>query len=300
MNYLSESEAETLLGDNRVSGNKNILEMVKAKIGEKDSHAGVKYYSKERFYGLYLGDGMIGENFSPGCLVHHNADKIIIENVEISIDSLRKVLGHNVNQEINSASQAVYNNEIFFFFRTRCVMEHAEIWNKAIFVYSLVEKNWRKIDISLSELLPDTDIGCLSCDEYDRSTAKILHVEQSILYLFISSEKQRILLCRNLESTEAEWELKFANEESGEQDIEDVIHGIEVNNDETQARPDWRTCKILKIDDSKLTCFGQVSIDYEPSTGVFKLGFDNEITMTSGALGKYHRDCKLALVVPGK
>ena len=69
MNYLSESEAETLLGDNRVNGNKNIQEMVKAKIGEKDSHAGVKYYSKERFYGLFLGDGMIGENFSPGCLV---------------------------------------------------------------------------------------------------------------------------------------------------------------------------------------------------------------------------------------
>ena len=105
--------------------------MVKAKISEKDTHAGVKYYSKERFYGLYLGDGMLGENFSPGCLVLHNDDKIIIENVEMSIESLRKVLGHNVNQEINSASQAVYNNEIFFFFRTRCVVEHAEIWSKA-------------------------------------------------------------------------------------------------------------------------------------------------------------------------
>ena len=300
MNYLSESEIDTLLGDNRVNGNKNMLKMVKAKIEEKDTHAGVKYYSKERFYGLYLGDGMIGENFSPGCLVHHNSEKIIIENVEISIDSLRKVLGHNVNQEINSASQAVFNNEIFFFFRTRCVVEHAELWNKAIFVYSLVEKNWRKIDISLSELLPGNDIGCLSCDEYDRSTAKILHVEQSILYLFISTEKQRILLCRNLNLKDAEWKLKFANEESGEDieniNIEDVIHGLEVNNDETQARPDWRTCKILKIDDEKITFFGQVSIDYEPSTVVFTLAFDNEISMVSGALGKYHKDCKLALI----
>ena len=62
----------------------------------------------------------------------------------------------------------------------------------------------------------------MSCDEYDRSTAKILHVEQSILYLFISTEKQRILLCRNLEFKEAEWELKFVNEESGEQDIENI------------------------------------------------------------------------------
>ena len=170
-----------------------------------------RIHIQETFYGLYLGDGMLGENFFPRCLVLHNDDKIIIENVEISIDSLRKVLGHNVNQEINSASQAVYNNDIFFFFRTRCVVEHAEIWSKAIFV-SLVEKNWRKIDISLSELLPDNEIGCMSWD--DRSTAKILHPEQSIIYFFISTEKQRILLCRNLESKEAEWELKFANEES--------------------------------------------------------------------------------------
>ena len=300
MNYLSESEVSILMEDNRVNANKNILEMVKTKIERKDTHAGVKYYSKERFYGLYLGEGMIGENFSPGCLVHHNAEKIIIENVEISIDSLRNVLGQKVNQEINSASQVVYNNEIYFFFRTRCVLEHAEVWNKAIFVYSLVEKNWRKIHISLSELLPDNDIGCMSCDEYDRSTAKILHIEQSILYLFISTDKQRILLCRNLASKEAEWELKFVNEESGEDieniNIEDVIHGLEVNNDETQVRPDWRTCKILKIDADKITFFGQVSIDYEPSTVVFNLGFDNEISMVTGALGKYHKDCKMALV----
>jgi len=301
MNYLSEDEIETLLADNRVKGNKNLLEMVKTKIGEKDNHAGVKYYSKERFYGLYLGDGMIGDNFSPGCLVHHNDDRIILENVEISIDSLRRVLGQNVNQEINSASQVVYNNEIFFFFRTRCVLEHAELWNKAIFVYSLVEKNWRKIDISLSELIPGNDIGCMSCDEYDRSTAKILHVEDSWLYLFISTDKQRILLRRNLESREAEWEMKFTNEESTEQDIEninveDVILGIEVNNDETVARPDWRTCKILKIEEGKITFFGQVSIDYEPSTVVFSLSFENEITLMSAALGKYHKDCKLAMV----
>ena len=54
----------------------------------------------------------------------------------------------------------------------------------------------------------------------------------------------------------------------------------------------------MKIDDSKLTFFGQVSIDYEPSTVVFTLGFDNEMTMISGALGKYHKDCRLALVEP--
>ena len=42
--------------------------------------------------------------------------------------------------------------------------------------------------------------------------------------------------------------------------------------------------------------FGQVSIDYEQSTVFFTLGFVNEMTMISGALGKYQMDCKLALV----
>jgi hypothetical protein len=113
----------------------------------------------------------------------------------------------------------------FFHFRT-------EIWNEAMFVYSLVEKTWRKIDIRLSKLVPEND------SDYDRITEKMMYLENSMLFLFITKGKQRILLCRNIDSDEYEWELKFANEQ--EQNIENI-------------RPFWTTCKILTIYDEKIT-----------------------------------------------
>ena len=291
VNYLSEDDVDTLFSDTRVNNSKPLLEMVKAKLLEKDKPVSVKYYSKEMFHCKedVFGDTRICKEFTPGCLVQYNADKVILKDVVISMSSLEKVLlTPTANHNINGASQVVYNNEIFFSFHTRYNTDLADVLNQAIFVYSMVDKNWRKIDIPIDQLLPESawiDIWCMSCDEHSKLATKILHLEQSILYLFIATGKRRILLSLNLESKEAEWVIKFTKEES-----EDLL---------LEASPTWRATQILKIFDEKITFFGQVlsNENMEIWSLVFDLYFDNEIVIISEALGgDSYKDCRLALV----
>ena len=301
VNYLSQDDVKNLLRVKIVNKSNPLLKMVRANLLKKEKPDKVYYYVKDKFHCKeeVFGDRWICKEFTPGCFVQYQTDKVIMKDVVITSSSLEEVLGTpTANHYINGASQVVHNNQIFFSFHTRYNADIAETLNKAIFVYSMTDRNWHKIDIPIDPLFPASariDISCMSCDEHSKMTTKILHLEQSILYLFMATGNRRILLSLNLEFKEAEWEIKFVREEPQESSI--------YNDIEFEAIPTWRDTKILKIVDERVSFFGQV-LRYEDmgemGQAVFDLHFDNDIFIVSNMLGSEagisKMECRLALM----